>query len=211
MKDFPVFTTEYGVASLILKEIPYRKEAYIHIRDSAEPEQFLSECVSFCRACGAEKIYAAGHPYLDHFPIHTSVIEMGGYPTVDPEKIEYLWPVTEETVTQWREIHNKRMTEVDNAGTLESKEEAKIISSGGAYFIHHEGELLGIGWLEDCRILAIASVKPGAGERVLHSLLSVCPGERYTLEVASTNRRAIALYERNGFLPIREISQWYRV
>ena len=34
MKDFPVFTTENGVASLILKEIPYRGEAYIHLRDS---------------------------------------------------------------------------------------------------------------------------------------------------------------------------------
>ena len=26
MRDFPIFTTDYGVASLILKEIPYKKE-----------------------------------------------------------------------------------------------------------------------------------------------------------------------------------------
>ena len=34
MKDFPVFTTQYGVASLIMKEIPYQKTAYVIIRDS---------------------------------------------------------------------------------------------------------------------------------------------------------------------------------
>ena len=33
MKDFPVFTTEYGVASLTLKEVPYREEAYVLLRD----------------------------------------------------------------------------------------------------------------------------------------------------------------------------------
>ena len=55
MKDFPVFTTENGVASLILKEVPYRGEAYIHLRDSQDPKALLEECVSFCAACGAEK------------------------------------------------------------------------------------------------------------------------------------------------------------
>ena len=41
MKDFPVFTTEYGVASLILKEIPYQGTAYITLQDSLEPEKLL--------------------------------------------------------------------------------------------------------------------------------------------------------------------------
>ena len=31
MKDIPAFTTENGIASLILREIPYREEAYIRI------------------------------------------------------------------------------------------------------------------------------------------------------------------------------------
>ena len=59
MKDFPVFTTENGVASLVLKEIPYRRCAYIILRDSLEPEALLAECISFCRACGAERVFAA--------------------------------------------------------------------------------------------------------------------------------------------------------
>jgi ribosomal protein S18 acetylase RimI-like enzyme len=32
-----------------------------------------------------------------------------------------------------------------------------------------------------------------------------------TLEVASTNTRAIALYEKLGFLKTREITRWHRV
>ena len=71
MRDIPVFTTEYGVSSLFLKEIPYKSEAYIRIRD-VQPEGFeahLQECVSFCRMCGAEWIDAAGHEYLKKYPL----------------------------------------------------------------------------------------------------------------------------------------------
>ena len=66
MKDFPMFTTEYGVASLVLREIPYRGEAYITIQDSLEPEKLLEECISFCRICGAEAVYAKGHKLDKH-------------------------------------------------------------------------------------------------------------------------------------------------
>lgn len=70
MKDFPCFATDDGVASLILKEIPYRQEAYIRFQD-VQPGRlapFLEECVSFCRMAGAEKIYAQGHRELARYP-----------------------------------------------------------------------------------------------------------------------------------------------
>ena len=56
MKDFPMFTTEFGIASLILREIPYRGEAFILIQDTQQPEELLAVCISFCQICGAEKI-----------------------------------------------------------------------------------------------------------------------------------------------------------
>ena len=65
MKNIPMFTTENGVASLILQEIPYRREAYVHIRSTAAPEAFFRECVDFCKMAGAEKIYLTGHPLLE--------------------------------------------------------------------------------------------------------------------------------------------------
>ena len=58
---------------------------------------------------------------------------------------------------------------------------------------------------------SIAAAFPGAGKRVLHSLASVCPGVPLRLEVAGTNERAIALYEKIGFLKVKELSRWYRV
>ena len=213
MRDIPLFSTEDGVSSLILKEIPYRSEAYIHIGD-VQPgglEKHLGECVGFCRMAGADRVYATGHPELEGYPLHTAVLEMRGTAWVDTDKLRCLFPVTEATVSRWRQLHNEKMASVDNAGTLEGREEERILSSGGAYFVHDNGDLLGIGWLEEDRLLAIAAVQPGAGELVAHSLMSMIEGADICLEVASTNRKAIRLYEKLGLLPTREVCRWYRV
>jgi len=211
MRDFPFFTTEYGVASLILKEIPYREIAYIRVQD-VQPDglmPLLEECRSFCRIAGAERIYASGHEGLSDYPLYTTVLEMRAEAWVDPDKLKSLFPVTEQTVGRWRQLYNERMRKVDNASTLESKDEARILASNGAYFIHDCGKLLGIGWMEDTHLLAMAAVVPGAGEAVMHTLMSLAEGSIMTLEVASTNSRALNLYEKLGFLPVAENNRWY--
>ena len=213
MRDFPFFTTEYGVSSLVLKEIPYREEAYVRIRDCQDAyfAEHLAECVSFCRMCGAESVFAEGNDKLKDYPLYTSVYRMQGMARSEEEKTASLFPVTEASVSAWREIYNEKMKTVDNAETLTKMDEKRIVESGGAYFVHHEGELLGIGWLDDPKLLAIASAKKGAGDRVAHTLMSMVEGDRMTLEVASTNHRAIALYEKLGFLKSGENNRWYRV
>lgn len=213
MQDFPFFATETGVSSLTLKEIPYKGIAYIRIQDVQRENlgNHLSECIHFCRMVGAERIFATGQEALEQYPLYTTVLEMTATAWVDPEKLACLFPVTKETVSRWREIYNTRMADVDNAGTLEAREEGQILDSGGAYFVHEAGEALGIGWLDDCKLLAVAGVKPGAGERVMHTLMSLVEGDTMTLEVASTNARAIALYEKLGFLKTRELCRWYQV
>lgn len=213
MQDFPVFTTENGVSSLHLKEIPYRREAYIRIRD-VQPgllAEHLAECVSFCHMAGAEKVFASGLGELAEYPLHAAVLEMRGSAWVDTQKLACLFPVTESTAARWREIYRERMAAIDNASTLEAKDEQHLLESGGAYFIHRDGQLLGIGWVEDCRLLTMAAVKRGAGETVMHTLMSLVEGAQMTLEVASTNAPAIRLYERLGFLKTAELSRWYRV
>ena len=210
MRDIPVFTTEYGVASLVLREIPYRQEAYICIRSSCQPEELIAECIGFCRACGAEKVFARDHEYLEKYPLYTAVLKMRGIARVDESKVENLWPVTEATVSQWRQFMNDRMKDVDNAGTLVSQGEKEILESGGAYFVHKNGELLGGGWLKEGELLLLAAV-PGAGERVMHTLMSLQPDEPIELEVASTNTKAIRLYEKLGFVKMEELRRWYKV
>lgn len=211
MKDFPVFPTSHGAASLTLKEIPYRREAYIKIQSTQEPELLLEECIGFCTACGAERIYASGHDFLEQFPLHTSVCQMKGCLFLSEEEIPSMFPVTEATVSKWREIYNDKMQRVDNASTLETRDESEILRSGGAYFVHSSGELLGIGWLVEDKLAALAAVKPGAGEMVCKAMQSLIPQQTITLEVASTNQKAIRLYERLGFLKTEELSRWYRV
>lgn len=213
MRDFPFFTTEYGVASLILKEIPYRKQAYIRILDVQEDsfDEYLAECVSFCRMCGAEQIFAEGHEQLSKYPVYTAVNRMQGRIPFDPEKTASLFPVTEKTVSRWRGLYNEAMRNVDNAGTLEARDEKQILAGGGAYFVHEDSDLLGIFWLEDTKLLAIAALQRGAGERVMHTMLSVTDGEPVWMEVASTNARAIRLYEKMGFVPTAQLRCWYCV
>lgn len=211
MKDFPVFPTEHGVASLILKEIPYRREAFIRIQSSQEPELLLRECVGFCTACGAEKVYACGHEFLEQYPLHTAMYRMTGQIRLQEEaQVPSMFPVTRQTAAQWREYYNERMRHVDNASTLEQQDEEKLLT-GGAYFIHAAGKPLGIGWLEGAHLQAIASLQPGAGEAICRAMQSLIPQQSMTLEVASTNTKAIRLYERMGLLKVEEISRWYRV
>ncbi len=211
MKDFPMFDTEFGIASLVLKEIPYKGEAYIILREVWDAENLVKECVSFCRMCGAEAIYAAGHEILAKYPLHTTILEMRGEAAVDADVLDNLFPVTEATVSRWREIHNEKMRFVPNSATLTAKDEKEILESGGAYFVHREGKLLGIGWLKDTELLAVASVKPGMGRRVMNAIMSLVEGAQMQLQVASTNERAIRLYEKMGFIPTKEISRWYKI
>ena len=213
MKDFPIFPTEYGVVSLTLREIPYRAEAYIQVQDvqpGALP-RLLEECVGFCRACGAERVYAAGRADFPEELYHGSLIEMNLCRREIKLPEASLWPVTEETAERFRTIYNEAMATVDYARTLTAAEKQALAASGGAYFVHREGRLLGIGWVEGEELRAIASVVPGMGETVAQALLSVISGERVRLEAASRNERAIRLYERLGFLKTAELQRWYQV
>ena len=213
MKDFPFFATEFGVAGLELREIPYRGEAYIRIREALPGKlgQLVGECASFCRMAGAERVYAQGHPELSEYPLHTAVLEMRGTARPEEEKVACLFPVTQGTVSRWRQLCNEAMGSVDNAATLEARDEADILREPGAYFVHDNGRLLGIGWLRDGELLALAAMEKGAGERVLHTMMSLAEGEPIRLEVASTNTKAIRLYERQGFVTVGEKSRWYAV
>ena len=211
MNNIPVFTTEHGVASLTLREIPFSANAYIKLQATQEPEALLEECVSFCVACGAEAVFAAGHPILERFPFHTAIIEMQRTAEALPETDTCLFPVLPETASQWRQIHNDRMKEVPNATFLTAHDEKLLVESGDGYFIHRKGMLLGIGRASRDTIDLVISVQPGAGVDVVSALSSVLTSDVVRLTVATANKRAVRLYEKLGFLPTREISRWYQI
>ena len=211
MKDIPVFDTEYGVASLFLKEIPYRGRAHIKIQSSLEPEKLLAECVGFCRACGADWIDAAGDGYLEKYPKITTLIQMQRNRNGLPQSDACLFPVTESTLQQWLDIYNERMADVPNAAYMDGADGRELLKTGDGYFIHKDGNLLGIGKAAGDYIDTVISVVSGAGEVVVLALASLLTADTIRLMVADTNLRAVRLYERMGFLKVKELSSWYRV
>ena len=211
MKDIPVFNTEFGVASLFLREIPYRQRAHIKIQSSLDPEQLLAECVDFCRACGAEWIDGAGHEYLEKYPLITALYTMQCDRLAIGETDAYLFPVTEKTVQQWLDIYNEKMADVPNAAFMDSRDGKELLQTGDGYFVHRDGQLLGIGKAAGDFIDTVIAVKPGMGETVVKALSGILTGDTVRLMVAGANERAVRLYERMGFVKVREVSRWYRV
>ena len=161
MKDLPVFTTEHGAATLILKEIPYQETAYIILRDSLEPLALAKECAEFCRACGAEKIYVTGHDTLSAYPFYTAMWEMTSLRENIPDTDAALWPVQEKTLTQWQRIYNEKVKKVPNGAWMTNADAEKMLQDGDSYFIHRGETLLGIGRASSDRIDWVASTAPG--------------------------------------------------
>lgn len=211
MKDIPMFTTENGAASLFLREIPYRQRAHIKIHSSLEPEALLEECIGFCRACGAEWIDAAGHEYLNKYPRITSLVIMNADRSALGDTDACLFPVTEATVGKWLDIYNERMADVPNAAYMDSADGRELLKSGDGYFVHRDGKLLGIGKAAGDFIDTVISVQPGAGETVVRALAGILDTDTVRLMVADANIRAVRLYERMGFMCVKEVSRWYRV
>lgn len=211
MKDFPVFTTQYGAASLVLREIPYQGTAYITIRDSLEAEKLLAQCEEFCRVCGAEKIYASGHVILESKPFYTAMWQMRCAKDSLPDTDAALWPVQAQTLESWKKIYNDKVKKVPNGAWMTQADAADMLKAGDGYFIHRGQTLLGIGRVSAEELRWVASCQPGAGRDVVSALAYTVTEESVSLTVASVNEKAVKLYERLGFVKTREISRWYRI
>lgn len=211
MQDIPMFATENGAASLILKEIPYKSAAYVKLQSTLEPKALLEECVSFCRMAGANSVFATGHPFLETYPLYTVIQEMRCLADSMPETDAALFPVQEETLNAWRELYNSKMQDVPNSAYMTVIDARKMLDRGDGYFVHRNGELLGIGIAGGDRIDAVISSVPGAGADVVLALRHAVSADTVILEVASANERAVRLYERLGFICTGERSRWYKI
>lgn len=208
MKDLPAFTTENGVATIVLQEIPYSQTAYVIIRDTPAPKEFIAECGDFCKAAGAEKVYATGHEELKSYPYHTAIWKLEAELSRIPEA-GICQAVTEGNIALWRQIYNEKMASVPNAAYMGREKERMILDCG--CFVYEEGTLLGIGMVSDGQIDAVASIVPGGGQKIVSALCHKIGKGKITLQVASENLKAIALYERMGFQKNEEISRWYKI
>ena len=211
MRDIPCFETEYGTAGLVLNQIPCTGNAFIHILQTDHLPQLLAECIDFCRAVGADRIYACGSEGLKEYPHYTDVLRMRCSLDALEDTTNCLFPVTDETGERWRKIYNERMSGVDNAAILTEQTSRKLFKDGGAYFVHRDNQLLGIGIASGEDIQAIATVEPGQGRQVMLALVHALTGPMVNVEVASTNNRALRLYESMGFVRTCIVRSWYQV
>lgn len=211
MRDFPMFTTENGVASLVFREVPYRGIAYIIIRSSESPEKLLKECCDFAHAVGAKEIFASGHDFLQAHPFHTAIYSLAAEKDRIQPGTASIFPVTKDTLERFREIYNQKMRSVPNSAYMTSSSAEEMLQKGQGYFIHSNGELLGIGMIDGNEIKALASCCPGGGAEVLRSLCQGIFDDTVCLECASENKKALALYQREGFVIRKELSRWYRI
>lgn len=211
MQDIPLFTTEYGAASLVLREVPYRQRAYIHLQASQEPEKLLAECIKFAKMSGAEEVFACGDAMLDKYPLHAKILRLSRLREGLADTDAALFPVTEASLEKWRCLYNERMQDVDQAAFMSMMDAKKLLGRRNGYFVHRDGQLLGIGIAAGETVEAIASVKPGCGKDTLLALNHALSGERIQVEVASTNEKALQLYESLGFILTADISRWYKV
>lgn len=211
MRDFPIFTTENGVASIVLREVPYKGVAYITLRDTQQPVALLKECVDFCKMAGAEKIFATGHSILERYPFHTAVLKMQQMRENLPQGDALLFPVTDKTAVHWRTLYNKKTKDVPNASSMTHQDMEKLLKRGAGYFVHKDSQLLGIGIAQGDTVETVIALKPGTGQTVMLALCSSLFSEQVVLEVASTNAPALKLYDRLGFVQTQELSRWYDV
>lgn len=211
MRDIPFFTTSNGVASLTLSEIAYTHCAYIRIQQASDAHPLLTEVIQFCRAAGAEKIYATGHEICEKYPFHTAIVRMCASVISIDDTDAALFPVTEKTAEQWRDIYNSKVRRVPNGAWMTHDRMKKLLQEGDGYFIHRNGTLLGIGKASGNAISWVASVLPSAGEDIVKALCHALSVDTVFMEVATSNTKAMMLYERLGFVPAEEVSRWYTV
>lgn len=211
MKDIPIFTTEYGTASLVLREIPYLQAAYVRILTADQLPKLLDECVVFCRAVGAEQVYATGPEGLESYPLYTTILRLCCLKEQLEDTDAALFPVQEHTLPEWLRIYRQKITQVPNGAWMTDSDGKQMLADGSGYFIHREGRLLGIGKVMGNTIEFLASVTHGAGTQIVKALSHAVTSEDICLDVATANTKAGKLYESLGFIPVKEISRWYKI
>ena len=201
MKDIPIFTATNGMASLTLREIPYRREAFVQVRAVFTRLDFLlKECAAFCRMAGAARIFATGTEDFSAYPVHARLMERKipkeKLPTVEAVAI----PTEDE---QWLTCYREAFRHVPVARTLTSMEHC--------YWIEEQGVRIGLGQMHNGHLSSVAALQKGAGARCICALAATDSAPTIHLLCAMENQPAMQLYDRLGFThgSIQEI--WYEI
>lgn len=192
MKDIPIFTSTEGIASLILREIPASREAYVLIRGVfTESERLMSECEQFCRLAGAEQVYFSGEADFAGCRVYARLLERSVDCAVLPPTRACAVPVTADTAAEWSAAYRARFAGVPAARRCVQPQDACLICAAE--------RRIGIGQLSGDLLLTLASLERGCGADCVAAMAALCSAPRLRLLCAMENAPAMALYDRLGF------------
>lgn len=207
-----MFTCEYGMASLILREIPFRQEGYVLLRAAfCDRAALLRACDRFCRAAGAERVYFRSEREEPNFERYAGLCERTVAKSTLPPTEAVAVPLCAEDGEQWAELYNRLFRTVPAARSCTSADLREILAERQGYFVLRDGERIGLGRLRANELAALAATKRGAGRDVLCALATQIDAPTVRLICAEENHPAMELYSRLNFTldPPREF--WYAI
>ena len=217
MKNIPMFTGQHGMATLVFKELSFSGSAYVVVRAvwTGETAAFLEECRGFCRAVGAEKIYASWEEKslpADHaYDVLGLYREKAGLPLPNREvELEELRP---ENGEEYLRIYNTCFRSVAGAASYDKQDLRRLYGQDCAFLAKMDGQYAAVTEIskEGLESVAVLPEHRGLGHDLSLTVLPMVPNPILRLKVASSNLRALNLYRRLGFVQENVRSRWYQL
>lgn len=217
MKNIPMFTSSYGLATLILKEIAWNGRAYVLVRSvwNDQTAALLDECRSFCRAVGAEEIYASWD--AEELPAEHAwdMIDMACPKSAlpAPRQTVELEQAAPETAEDYLRIYNQCFRDVPAAASYDRKSLEPLYGEELIWLAKVRGQYAAVAEIskEGLEGIAVLPEFRGLGYDLAAAVLRMVPSTEVRLKVASTNVRARRLYDRLGFAETGISRRWYRL
>ena len=217
MKNIPMFTSSYGLATLILKEIAWNGRAYVLVRSiwNDQTAALLDECRSFCRAVGAEEIYASWD--AEELPAEHAwdMIDMACPKSAlpAPRQTVELEQAAPETAEDYLRIYNQCFRDVPAAASYDRKSLEPLYGEELIWLAKVRGQYAAVAEIskEGLEGIAVLPEFRGLGYDLAAAVLRMVPSTEVRLKVASTNVRARRLYDRLGFAEVGISRRWYRL
>ncbi len=230
MKDIPIFSGCGGISTLILREIPYKKTAFIMVRtwESSGLEDHLAQAAELCRFAGAERIYAAADsgsispsrepnykmlsmatelkPLPDHLP----------YPGLTRQALD------PDCMDEYISLYNLCFSQLTSAITFTAQLASEAVDDPHrqCFLYRLNGKPAAVSDLSvdsSARLNAIGvapSFRGGLGMAIMKSIMAdAAEGgcSKLCVSVMSTNLPALRLYEKLGFKPDGQEICWYTI
>lgn len=215
MKDIPIFTGAHGIATLVLKEIPWSGCGYVLVRSVwTDAAAFLEECLGFCRACGAQQVYASWEmaelPAPHAYDMVALQMKKSELPQGTPLDLQAL---TKENSEAFLQTYHACFQQVPNAASYGKKDVARLLGEETAYLVFRDGICAAIAELsrEGLEAVGVLPQFRGMGYDLTRTVLEMVPSVTLKLKTASTNTRALQLYERLGFRRTGILSRWWKL